>query len=63
MKVLAKPHRMPHLLEKHRATGQSGCAGHGEAELRNGALTAITEVTRNCMSLGISVQQHSLVSS
>lgn len=40
IKVLAKPRNMPHPLEKHHATGQPGCAGHGEAVLGNGALTA-----------------------
>ena len=61
MKALAKPLHTPHVLKKHYTTGQPGSAGHGEAVLGNGALAAITGVTRNFMLLGISVRQRSLV--
>lgn len=52
MKALARPLHTSHVLKKHYTTGQQGRAGEWGSR---------SHYWRNFMSLGISVQQHSLV--
>ena len=54
MKALARPLHTSHVLKKHYTAGQQGRAGEWGSRSHYGS-------HRNFMSLGISVQQHSLV--